>query len=88
MVILWLTIAEVCEPTSIAVGLGARSKASGALGCWLVLVEWEEKHDPISNLNILSGVKTIKAVKVDGDSIKPNTWYILKDGEFIEVVGS
>lgn len=27
---------------SVAIALGARSKAKGALGCWLILAEWEE----------------------------------------------
>ena len=28
-----------------------------------------------------------KAVVVDGDTIKADTWYTLKDGEFVEVEG-
>ena len=27
----------------------------------------------------------IKAAIIDGDILKPNTWYTLKDGEFVEV---
>ena len=48
--------------------------AKGALGCWLVLAERDDKD------HILG----VKAIKVDGVQIKPDTFYILKDGEVIE----
>lgn len=63
---------------SIAIVTGTNSKASGALGCWLVLTErgpWNGKIYPI---------KEVRAVKVDGETIKAGVFYELKDGEVVE----
>ena len=59
---------------SIAVANGYESKARGAMGDYLVLTEYD------SNLNLVCA----KMAQVDGDQIKPNVWYILKNGEFVE----
>ena len=59
---------------SIAIVTGKESKAKGALGCWLMLTERDE------NWHILG----VKAVKVDGEAVKPNRWYKLKNGEITE----
>ena len=59
----------------IASALGYNGHAKGALGCWIILAEhdeWDGEGYPI---------KDIKAFKVDGDSILPDTWYILKNGK-------
>ena len=58
---------------SIALAGGYKSMAKGALGCWLVLAERDDEG------HILG----VKAVKVDGVQIKPDTFYILKDGEVV-----
>jgi hypothetical protein len=59
---------------SVAVAIGYKNKAKGALGCWLVLAEWddEEKH-----------IIDVQCRKVDGENIKADTWYQLIDGEFV-----
>ena len=70
--------AKVEGKESIAIVTGIDSKACGALGCWLVLTErggWNGETYPI---------KEVKAVRVDGKTIKPNNWYKLKDGQIIE----
>ena len=70
--------AKVEGKESIAIVTGIDSKACGALGCWLVLTErggWDGET---------SFIKEVKAVRVDGKTIKPNTWYKLKDGQIIE----
>ncbi len=59
---------------SIAVVTGYESKAKGSLGCWLVLTERD------GNWHILG----VKAVKVDGEYVKPDQWYMLKNGEITE----
>ena len=61
---------------SVAISIGWRSKAKGALGCWLVLAECRSKE-----------VIDVKSVQVDGDRIKVNTFYRLKNGEFVECKG-
>jgi hypothetical protein len=59
---------------------GKESRARGALGCWLVLTERGE-WDSNAGLSPIIGMK---AVKVDGKEIKPDTWYELKDGKVVE----
>ena len=63
---------------SIAIVTGVDSKASGAIGCWLVLTErgdWNGDTYPI---------KEVRAVKVDGEAIKPGVFYKLENGEVVE----
>ena len=69
--------AEVSGKESIASALGIKGKAKGALGCWIVCAEWENKND-------VRHIKCVKATAVDGEKIKADTWYMLKDGEFVE----
>ena len=69
--------AEVSGKESIASALGIEGKAKGALGCWIVCAEWESK-------NTSWHIKCVKAAAVDGKNIKSDTWYMLKDGEFVE----
>ena len=69
--------AEVSGKESIASALGIEGKAKGALGCWIVCAEWESK-------NTGWHIKCVKAAAVDGEKIKADTWYTLKDGEFVE----
>ena len=59
---------------SIAVVNGACGKACGALGCYLVLTEYDDDHHML----------WAKMAKVDGTHIKENVWYTLKNGEFVE----
>ncbi|MNW44148.1 hypothetical protein D3C74_213710 [compost metagenome] len=58
--------------------IGYESKAKGALGCWIILAEWEEREDGYH-------IKDVQSVKVDGDKIKADTFYMLQNGEFVEV---
>ena len=63
---------------SVAIVTGVDSKASGAIGCWLVLTErggWNGDTYPI---------KEVRAVKVDGEAIKPGVFYKLENGEVVE----
>jgi len=64
---------------SIAAGFGKNNKVKGELGSWLVLSEW--KQDDNDNWHVTS----IKSAIVDGKKIKPNIWYKLENGEFVEV---
>ena len=60
---------------SIAVVNGVCGKACGALGCYLVLTEYDDDGHMLC----------AKMAKVDGTHIKENVWYTLKNGEFVEV---
>ena len=64
---------------SVAAALGIDSKAKGALGCWIVIAEWE--RDEEFNWHR----KDVQCFKVDGKNIKPNIWYKLKNGKLVEV---
>lgn len=70
--------ATVDGKESIAIVTGVDSKASGAIGCWLVLTErggWNGDTYPI---------KEVRAVKVDGAAIKPEVFYKLENREVVE----
>ena len=67
--------ATVGGAESIAVVTGYGSKAKGAVGCWLVLTERDEK------MHILG----VQAVCVDGETIKADTFYMLENGAITEV---
>ena len=69
--------AEVTGRESIAIVTGKDSKAKGGIGCWIVITErgeWDGNVYPI---------KEVKAVRVDGEIIKPDTYYKLINGEVI-----
>ena len=59
---------------SIAVVNGACGKACGALGCYLVLTEYDDDGHMIC----------AKMACVDGSAIRENVYYTLKNGEFVE----
>ena len=70
--------ATVKGSDSIAIVTGKDSRAKGSLGCWIVLTErgeWNGNTYPIIS---------VKAFKVDGESIKEDTFYTLVNGEAIE----
>lgn len=63
----------------VAASLGINEKAKAALGGWIVLTEWklDEIHEEWHRVDL-------KSAQVDGKKIKADTWYILKNGEFVE----
>ena len=63
----------------IAVASGYEGKVMGALGCAIVCCErgdWDGETYPL--LAVVSAI-------VDGEVIKADTWYTVKDGKFVEV---
>ena len=65
---------------SVAVAWGRESKAKAAKGSYIVLAEygeWNGKEYPLLHA---------KMEKVDGKTIKADTFYRLKDGKFVEVM--
>ena len=70
--------ATVKGEDSVAIATGIEGKAKGALGCYIVLAEWEQDE------NYDWHIKTVKAHKVDGKTVKPNVFYTLKNGKFTE----
>ena len=66
---------------SINVGWGRFNRCKGALGNYLVLSEWGEWDG--EKYPLLGAVM----VCVDGEKVKPDTWYTLENGELTEVEG-
>ena len=64
---------------SFAITTGVSSKAKGALGCYIAVAEWGKGENGEYQL------KDFKAHKVDGQEIKADTFYTLRDGKFVEV---
>ena len=75
----YCSAASVEGKDSIAIVTGKDSKAKGKLGCWIVLTEredWNGETYPI---------KEVKAFKVDGEVVKPDTYYKLVGGKAVEI---
>ena len=71
--------ASATVKAGVALAAGLECKAMGALGCAICCVErdeWNGKTYPIV---------AVKAAIVDGENIRADTWYQLKNGEFVEV---
>ena len=71
--------ASATGKAGVALAAGLECKAMGALGCAICCVErgeWDGEAHPII---------AVKAAIVDGEKIKADTWYQLKNGEFVEV---
>ena len=67
------SVATVSGKNSVAIATGDKGKVKGALECYIALAEW--KNGELVNF---------EAHKVDGKIIKPDTFYVLKNGKFVE----
>ena len=67
--------AKVGYKDSVAIVIGKNCKAAGVLDSWLVLTERDCNSEIVG----------MKAVKVDGTTIKADTYYALRNGEIVEV---
>ena len=68
------SVATVSGEESVACALGYEGKAKGTKGCWLVLAEWKDGHR-----------KDVRCFYVDGESVKENVFYKMKEGALVEV---
>ena len=68
------SMAKVEGEHSIAVAGGYQCRTTGSLGCWLVLAERD----------IDGAIAHLEAVQVDGEHIKPDVAYMLRDGKVVE----
>ena len=69
--------AEVDGKEAIAAAFGINGKAKACLGSWIILAEWKLKN---GNWHIAA----VKTAQIDGEKLKADTWYILKNGKFEE----
>ena len=76
--------AKAEHPNSCAIAWGPESKANGVKGSHLVLAEWESNGGNYWDEETWT-FKGAKMVVVDGENIKENTWYGLKNGKVIEI---
>ena len=58
---------------------GSRSKAKGKKGSWITLAEWVKDEEKGRYVPVC-----VKTERVDGEKIKEDTYYTLKNGEFVE----
>ncbi len=72
------SLSSTCIADSIAIAAGVEGKAKGKIGSYIAIAEW--KRNGYFELYLAN----FKAVKVDGEIIKEDTFYTLKDGEFVE----
>ena len=72
---------ECVSDHAVVVCAGKNAKVKAPEGTWIALAEYGE-FDGIGYPCI-----GLKATVVDGETIKADTWYTLKDGEFVEVNG-
>ena len=68
--------AAVGGKDAIAAAFGIGGRARAALGSWIMCAEWvctDAWH-----------IKDVRAAQIDGEKLKPDTWYMLKGGAFVE----
>ena len=68
----WAKI-ETLGTNCVMMCAGRACCAKGKIGSWIVLTEW------------VNGEPNVVAKRIDGTSIKADTWYVLRDGQMQEV---
>lgn len=64
---------ETTRKNCVMMSAGSAGKAKGKIGSWIVLTEWKK------------GVPNVVARRIDGEEVKEDVWYTLKNGKFVEV---
>ena len=67
---------------SVVMCAGNKSRAKAKVGSWITLAEWEWNDEKNRYVPVC-----VKTEYVDGDRIKADTWYQLKNRKFVEVEG-
>ena len=65
---------------SVIMCAGNKSEAKAKIGSWITLSEWKWSDEKKRNVPVC-----VKTEYVDGENIKAETWYQLKNGKFVEV---
>ena len=65
---------------SVIMCAGNKSKAKAKVGSWITLAEWKWNDEKNRNVPVC-----VKTEYIDGENIKADTWYQLKNGKFVEV---
>lgn len=64
---------------SVGANIGIGGKIKGCKGSWITLAEYEYDYKKKDYICIC-----VKSAKIDGAILKEDTWYELKNGEFVE----
>lgn len=70
---------------SVVMAAGYNSIAKAKVGSWITLAEWVQTNERYKNGNLIWIPKLVKTEYVDGERIKEDAFYKLKNGEFKEV---
>jgi len=65
---------------SVIMCAGNSSIAKAKVGSWITLAEWKWSNEKNHDVPVC-----VKTEYVDGDNIKADTWYQLRNGKFVEV---
>lgn len=65
---------------SVIMCAGNSSRAKAKVGSWITLAEWKWSDEKKRDVPVC-----VKTEYVDGDNIKADTWYQLKNRKFVEV---
>jgi len=65
---------EITGGNNVCSAIGINSKIKSTAGNWITLAEYDGKFKPIC----------VKSAQIDGDILKADIWYYLKNGEFVE----
>ncbi len=65
---------------SVIMCAGNCSRAKAKVGSWITLAEWKWSDEKNHNVPVC-----VKTEYVDGENVKADTWYQLKNGKFVEV---
>ena len=68
---------ETTGKNCVMMSAGNGGQARGKIGSWIVLTEWKSRGNEI--------IPTVVAKRIDGIEVREDTWYTLKNGEFVEV---
>ena len=63
---------------SVVMSAGIGGKVKAAVGNWIAIAEWEIKDSHFAPVGIV-------VAKVDGEKVKADTWYMVKNGQMVEV---
>ena len=66
---------EINGNNSVGANIGIKGTIKGKKGNWITLAEYYNTYKPIC----------VKSIQIDGEQIKEDVWYILKNGNFTEL---
>ena len=75
----WKGHAEVNGKNAIAAAFGVHGAVKACHGSWIMATEWRKDNKDEWE------IACVLTAKVDGENIKPDTWYAVKGGKFVEV---